>query len=125
MVDDNHGLTSFYLSPWYFRLITPKQHIEVMLSSSSSSFRSIMWIASNIIVLLITLQILQSPIMVDASSNKLAFFTKKKTYTPLLFFKVPKGTMDECECCFDMYVRGSELVVYEMVCSLYLTLFPN
>eukprot|EP00579_Thalassiosira_antarctica_P007664 CAMPEP_0201882674 /NCGR_PEP_ID=MMETSP0902-20130614/14342_1 /ASSEMBLY_ACC=CAM_ASM_000551 /TAXON_ID=420261 /ORGANISM="Thalassiosira antarctica, Strain CCMP982" /LENGTH=163 /DNA_ID=CAMNT_0048411255 /DNA_START=209 /DNA_END=700 /DNA_ORIENTATION=- len=24
-------------------------------------------------------------------------FLQKKTYTPLLFFKVPKGTMDECD----------------------------
>lgn len=30
---------------------------------------------------------------VDASMA----FLKKKTYTPLIFFKVPKGTMDECE----------------------------
>ncbi len=26
-----------------------------------------------------------------------AFLKRKKTYTPLLFFKVPKGMMDECE----------------------------
>ena len=32
-----------------------------------------------------------------ADAAKLPFLTKKKTYTPLLFFKVPKGTMDECD----------------------------
>eukprot|EP00571_Detonula_confervacea_P011349 CAMPEP_0172301138 /NCGR_PEP_ID=MMETSP1058-20130122/3085_1 /TAXON_ID=83371 /ORGANISM="Detonula confervacea, Strain CCMP 353" /LENGTH=185 /DNA_ID=CAMNT_0013011153 /DNA_START=47 /DNA_END=604 /DNA_ORIENTATION=- len=33
--------------------------------------------------------------MADAAS--VPAFLKKKTYTPLLFFKVPKGTMDECD----------------------------
>jgi len=31
------------------------------------------------------------------ASTLVPAFLKKKTYTPLLFFKVPLGTMDECE----------------------------
>jgi hypothetical protein len=39
----------------------------------------------------------------DASSAAVrrpvaAFLKRKKSYTPLLLFKVPRGTMDECEC---------------------------
>lgn len=33
----------------------------------------------------------------SASASIMPSFLKKKTYTPLLFFKVPLGTMDECE----------------------------
>ncbi|KAL7553640.1 hypothetical protein ACHAWF_016947 [Thalassiosira exigua] len=32
-----------------------------------------------------------------ADAASLPAFLKKKTYTPLLFFTVPKGTMDECD----------------------------
>jgi hypothetical protein len=36
---------------------------------------------------------------IDAAraSSIMPAFLKKKAYTPLLFFKVPLGTMDECE----------------------------
>ena len=35
--------------------------------------------------------------LLSSSVESIAFLSKKKTYTPLLFFKVPKGNMDECE----------------------------
>ena len=35
--------------------------------------------------------------LLSSSAESIAFLGKKKTYTPLLFFKVPKGNMDECE----------------------------
>lgn len=36
-------------------------------------------------------------LMQSPGADALPFLTKTKTYTPLLFFKVPKGTMDECK----------------------------
>ena len=35
------------------------------------------------------------------------FGRQRKTYTPLLFFKVPKGTMDECDA-MEKYIRSIE-----------------
>ena len=35
--------------------------------------------------------------LLSSSAESIAFLKKKKAYTPLLFFKVPKGNMDECE----------------------------
>lgn len=46
------------------------------------------------------LSVLLAAVMVALSSAMqppLAFLKKKTSYTPLLFFKVPKGTMDECD----------------------------
>jgi len=60
-----------------------------------SSYIFVVWNA------LIAALILRSPSSTDAAplgrSITPAFLGKKKTYTPLLFFKVPKGTMDECD----------------------------
>merc|ERR1712071_216371 len=44
----------------------------------------------------IKILLLSSSSVVDGASIRPAFL-KKKTYTPLLFFKVPKGTMDESD----------------------------
>lgn len=38
-----------------------------------------------------------SSLSVADGASIMPAFLKKKTYTPLLFFKVPKGTMDECD----------------------------
>lgn len=56
----------------------------------SSSYLSILLTAFAAVAILLH----PSAVGVDAAP---AFLSRKKTYTPLLFFKVPQGTMDECD----------------------------
>mmetsp|Transcript_8239 Transcript_8239/g.14930 ORF Transcript_8239/g.14930 Transcript_8239/m.14930 type:complete len:194 (-) Transcript_8239:231-812(-) len=48
-------------------------------------------------VLTAVLLLHSSPSSVADGASIMPAFLQKKTYTPLLFFKVPKGTMDECD----------------------------
>lgn len=48
-------------------------------------------------VLTAVLLLQSSPSSVADGASIMPAFLQKKTYTPLLFFKVPKGTMDECD----------------------------
>lgn len=80
------------------------------IGTSFKMLRFIICLLASVIVVL-----LQSSVADGASS--LAFF-KRKTYTPLLFFKVPKGTMDECESIALVYTsRMISLFIIRIICT--------
>ena len=58
-----------------------------------------------------------------ARASIMPAFLKKKTYTPLLYFKVPLGTMDECEYFYFDKLHNSKfyshLIVYYFLTILY------